>query len=57
MPHKAPTGEAARRARVVHGWAFRDHTVAEKNAILLYLQTGETEKLPTNYQKLDQIIK
>lgn len=29
------------RRRVVHGWAFRGHTVAQKFAILRYLETGE----------------
>jgi hypothetical protein len=42
------------RRRVVHGWAFREHTVAQKFAILRYLETGDVlEDFP--YKAVHQI--
>jgi hypothetical protein len=56
--NEAPTGEAARRARVCHGWAFRAHTYAEMEAIRKYLETGVMwDDLPDQYRKLDAIVK
>lgn len=42
------------RVRVVHGWAFRQHSEAEKQAIHHYLDTGEVlEDFP--YKQLHQL--
>lgn len=45
------------RNRVVHGWAFRSHTIVERIAIRYYLETGEiTENLPSVYVKLHNAL-
>jgi hypothetical protein len=38
------------RNRVVHGWAFRDHTDEEIVGIRKYLETGDTSELPERYK-------
>lgn len=43
--------EQKRRNRVVHGWAFRDHTDAELRAINHFLATGDPSRLPDFYRK------
>jgi hypothetical protein len=37
------------RRRMVHGWAFRDHSLSEVTGIYRYLATGETNELPQSY--------
>lgn len=49
--------EQSRRNNVVHGWAFRDHTPEEKEAIQHYINTGEvTENFPSNYKHLNEVL-
>lgn len=40
------------RRRVVHGWAFRTHTLEERAGIYRYLATGETGTLPEEYRRV-----
>ncbi|MFD0208908.1 hypothetical protein ACFVH9_07205 [Streptomyces hirsutus] len=55
---KAPKGEEARRARVVRGWAFREWTREERQAIRHYLDTGEMiEGFPGSYRELHETVK
>lgn len=57
MGAKAPTGEEARRSRVVKGWAFRDHSTVEKQAIRRYIATGDiSDDLPESYKALDKTV-
>lgn len=50
--------EKRRRNSVVHGWAFREHTKEEKDAIRHYLDTGEVlNTLPEQYVHLNEVLK
>lgn len=46
--------ETQRRARVVKGWAFRNLTREEVEAIKAYLEGGP---VPKGYEELDRIIR
>jgi hypothetical protein len=46
--------EEQRRARVVHGWAFRDLTDEEVAAIRAYLAGGP---VPPGYEELDKKVR
>ena len=53
MVGEAKTEEQG-RARVVHGWAFRNLTLEEKEAIRAYLDGGP---VPKGYEELDRMVK
>lgn len=46
--------EAQRRARVVHGWVFRDLPEHEQEAIRQYLEGGP---VPAGYEELDEVVR
>lgn len=46
--------EEQRRARVVHGWAFRKLSDDEKAAIRAYLEGGP---VPAGYEEADKVIR
>lgn len=51
-PSRLP--ESQRRRRVVKGFAFRNHTEQEMNAVHHYLDTGEMDAaFPDAYRTLD----
>lgn len=55
---KGPKAEENRRRRVVHGWAFSEWTAEEKEAIQLYLSSGEmNDNFPDNYRSLHETVK
>lgn len=44
------------RARIVKGWAFRNHSYEVNKAILKFLETGNTDDLPEEYKRKDYSI-
>lgn len=46
--------EKQRRARVVHGWAFRDWTPEQETAIRAYLEGGP---VPAGYERLHETVR
>lgn len=40
------------RGRVVHGWAFRDHTPEDVAKVRTFLDTGLKADLPSFYHKM-----
>jgi len=46
--------EEQRRARVVHGWAFANHSPELCEAILVYLDGGPC---PPEYAAVDKVVK
>lgn len=48
----ASRAEEMRRNRIVHGWAFRDHTEEEVAGVLLFLETGDASRMPEQYRPL-----